>query len=243
MKPDFLIYSALTSAGQFSSAILMMRIFRLGSFAVGTMIAKADAVMTAVIGSLLFSEVISGIGWIAIVVTVSGVLLTSAGRLPARAWRDGDVSAAAVLFGPAARIGLLIALVNALSFLALREAILSLEGSGGLMLDAALAGTVMTAMSALFLGGWLLLTDRANLLRIGRHVGLASFVGLASAGGTAAWYIASSLTNASYVAAVGQLQIVAALVISRYWFREEILPLELAGIGVILAGVVMFRLA
>ena len=57
------------------------------------------------------------------------------------------------------------------------------------------------------------------------------------------WYLASALTNASYVAAVAQVQIVFVLIISRFWFREQIRPLELAGIAVILAGVLLFRLA
>lgn len=237
----FLICSAVTSVCQFLGTVLMMHLFRLGNFAVGTMIAKADAVMTALLGSVLLTERISGGGWIAILVTVTGVLMTSAARMPAGAWTSGGMSPAAALFGPSTRVGLLIALVNSIAYLALREAILSLKGSGGAALDAAFAGTVMNAMSCVFLGAWLMARDRSNLFRIRHHLGLSLFIGVASAFGTLLWFLAAALTNAAYVAAVTQVQIVFALIISRYWFRENIYPLELTGIAVILAGVLMFR--
>ena len=63
-----------------------------------------------------------------------------------------------------------------------------------------------------------------------------------SALGTIMWYLATVSSNASYVAAVAQVQVVFSLALSRYWFNERIRPVELAGIGTILAGVLMFRL-
>ncbi len=242
MSPWFLLMAGLGSMGQFLGTVMMVRLFQIGNFAVGTMLAKADAVMTAILGTLLFSEHITGMGWVAILVTVAGVMLVSAARLPASAWRAGGSSIASILLGPSMRLGLLIALVNAISYLLLREAILSLKSPGGAMVDAAFAGTVMTVISCVMLGAWLLVTDRAGLRRMGRHMGLCSFAGFASALGTLFWFLASALTNVSYVAAVAQVQIVFAMLISYYWFREKILPKELVGIATILAGVLMFRL-
>lgn len=242
MSPRFFLFAGLGAAGQFVGTVLMVRLFQLGNFAVGTMIAKADAVMTAILGTLLMTEHVSGPGWIAILVTVAGVMIVSAGRFPANTWQAGDVPMLQVLIGPATRIGLLIALVNAASYLVLREAITSLASAGGPAVNAAVAGTAMTVLSSLFLTAWLLATDRAGLRGIGHHLGLCSFAGLASALGTLLWFLATALTNASYVAAVAQVQIVFALGISFYWFRERIQPLELAGIGIILAGVLLFRL-
>ena len=237
----FLLLTALVAAGQFLGTVLMVRLFQIGNFAVGTMLAKADAVMTAIIGSLLFSEVISRNGWIAILVTIAGVMIVSLGRLPAGSLRTGHTSAAGLLFGPATRIGLLIALVNAICFLLLREAILSVKSSGGAALDAAVAGTAMSAISSVFLGAWLLATDREGLFRLRRHLPLCCFAGLASGLGTLFWFLGTALTNASYVAAVAQIQIVFAFAISRYWFQETVRVTELIGIAVILAGILLFK--
>ena len=237
----FWVLTALVASGQFLGTMLMVRLFQIGNFAVGTMLAKADAVMTAIIGTLLFSEVISGGGWIAILVTVAGVMVVSLGRLPTGSLREGNASLAGLVLGPATRIGLLIAVVNAICFLLLREAILTVKSSGGAALDAALAGAAMSLISSVSLGAWLLATDRQGLMRLGRFLPLCCFAGLASGLGTLFWFLGTALTNASYVAAVAQVQIVFAFAISRYWFRETVRPIELAGIAVILAGVLLFR--
>ena len=242
LSPRFVLLAGLGALGQFFGTVLMVRLFQIGNFAVGTMIAKADAVMTAILGTLLFSEHISRPGWIAILVTVVGVMIVSAGRLPAGNWRVDGTSVAGMLFGPATRIGLLIALVNAFSYLLLRDAILTLRSPAGAVVDAAIAGTVMTLISCVILGVWLLATDREGLRQIRRHLRLGWFAGTASALGTLLWFLATALTNASYVAAVAQVQIVFALAISHYWFREQVRPIELAGIGMILAGVLLFRM-
>ena len=243
LSPWFLAMTSLGALGQFLGTVLMVRLFQIGNFAVGTMLAKADAVMTAIIGSLLFSEHISDAGWFAILMTVAGVMIVSTGRLPFGSLLASGTSFASLLFGPSTRLGLIIALVNAVSYLLIREAMLTLQStqSVGPAVAAATTGTVLTALSATFLGVWLLLMERPGLLLIRHHVRLGCFIGVASALGTLLWFLATALTNASYVAAVAQVQIVFALAISRYWFRESIRAIELAGIALILAGVMMFR--
>ncbi len=243
MSAKFLLFTALGSLGQFLGTVLMVRLFQLGNFAVGTMLAKTDAVMTALIGTILFTEIITGAGWVAILVTVAGVLTVSAARFNlGTAAASRSASLGAMLLGPSTRLGLLIALVNAVSFLLLKDAVATLKSPGGPAVDAAVAGAALTLMSCAMIGIWLVITDRDGLMRIGRHLRLCWFAGIASALGTLLWFLATALTNASYVAAVAQVQIVFALAISRLWFKETILPLELAGIAVILGGILLFRL-
>jgi drug/metabolite transporter (DMT)-like permease len=243
MSAWFVLCSAITAAGQFLGTALMVRLFQIGNFAVGTMLAKSDVIMTAVIGTVLFNEVISRIGWVALLITAAGVMLTSAGRFPASAWKAGGAGPMAVLFGPATRIGLLSGLLNALSYQFLKEAITALDPELAPAARAAWAGLSMSLCSVVMLGGWLLLTERDGLKRIARHQGAAWFLGLMSAAGTIMWYLASSMTNASYVAAVAQVQVVFSLALSRYWFGERIRPLELAGIVTIVGGILLFKLA
>ena len=243
LSPWFLAMTGLGALGQFLGTVLMVRLFQIGNFAVGTMLAKADAVITAIIGSLLFSEHISGAGWFAILVTVAGVMIVSTGRLPSGSLLSSGTPIANLVFGPSTRLGLIIAVVNAVSYLLIREAMLDLKFGQGVSatVAAATAGTVLTALSAAFLGIWLLVMERPGLRLIRHHAGLGCFIGVASALGTLLWFLATALTNASYVAAVAQVQIVFALAISHYWFRESIRSIELAGIALILAGVLLFR--
>jgi drug/metabolite transporter (DMT)-like permease len=237
----FWVYCGVSAIMQFLMTLLVVRLFQIGNFAVGLMLTRADVILTAVVGSVLFSEVISGGGWLAILVTVAGVLTTSAGRLPPGAWRSRRESLGQVALGPATRLGFASATFAAFSYLALREAILVLDPSVSPLVRSGLAAVAMTGVSFVMVGAYLLLTERRELMRVRHWLALATFVGFTSAAGTIGWFTASALANASYVAAVAQVQVVFALAISRYWFRERIRPLEVAGIVLILGGVLLFR--
>jgi len=238
----FLICSGVTATAQFMSTALMIRLFQLGNFAVGTMLAKSDVILTALIGTMFFSENITGLGWVAILLTLAGVLVISVGRMPASAWRQGEIGLFELLLGKSVRLGFVIGLINALAYLLLKEAMLSLDPQALPVVRAAYAGFAMTVFSVVLLGGWLLATEREGLMRIRHHQFAGWSLGVLSALGTILWYLATVGANASYVAAVAQVQVVFSLMLSRYYFNEVIRPIEIAGIVTMLAGVLMFRL-
>ncbi len=240
-SPRFLICSCAAALGQFAGTAVLVRLFQIGNFAVGTMLQKTDVLMTAIIGSLLFSEVITAGGWLAILVTAAGVTLISAGRLPAGAEAVSKLQVSELLFGRTTRIGLMTGLLFGLSYLFLREAILTLDPAIGPLIRSAFAAVAMTAWSFVILGVWLLLFEREGLKRVRDSMGLCTFLGLTSALGTMFWFFASALANVSYVAAVAQVQTVFTLAISWFYFGERIGKLELAGIAVIVAGLLLFR--
>lgn len=237
----FLICTCIAALGQFVGTVLLVRLFQIGNFAVGTMLQKTDVLMTAVIGSLFFSQVISAGGWLAILVTACGVLLISAGRLPAAARPMARSGLGELLFGPSTRIGLLTGLLFGLSYLFLREAILALDPGASALMRSAFAAFAMTTWSFLIVGVWFLLFERHALRNVRGFFRLCTFLGLTSALGTIFWFFASALANAAYVAAVAQVQIVFTLAISWFYFGERIKRLEFAGIIIILAGLVLFR--
>lgn len=237
----FLICTCIAALGQFVGTVVLVRLFQMGNFAVGTMLQKTDVLMTAVIGSVFFSQVISAGGWLAILVTAAGVLLISAGRLPASAQTATRGGLGELLFGPSTRIGLLTGLLFGLSYLFLREAILALDPAASALMRSAFAGFAMTTWSFLIVGVWFVLFERQALRKVRGYLGLCLFLGLTSALGTIFWFYASALANAAYVAAVAQVQIVFTLAISWFYFGERIGKLELAGIIIVLAGLLLFR--
>lgn len=238
----FLVCTALTGIGQFLGTAMMIRLFQLGNFAVGTMLTKSDVILTALIGTAFFSEEISTVGWIAILITVLGVLIVSTARMPAGAWQQRGVGLLDQMVGKATRLGLAIGLLNAVAYLVLKEAMLSLDPATPPVVRAAFAGFGMTLFSVVLLGAWLLCTERQGLAQIRHHQRAGWSLGLLSALATIMWYLATVSSNASYVAAVAQVQIVFSLLLSRYWFKEAIRPMELVGIATILAGVLMFKI-
>lgn len=235
----FLVMCIASGLGQFVGTALLVYAFQLRNFAVGTMLVKADVIITAIVGSLLFSEHITPGGWGAIAVTVAGVLMVSAARIdPAKLTAPGETVAGLLVSYPT-QVCLASACAFASSYLSLREALLAIDGS--IATRAAWASVTMTATQLALIVPWLLKREPNAVRSILSVKWLAAFVGLMSALGSIFWFMASTLANASYVAAVAQVQIVFALAVSWAYFKERINRLELAGMLVILAGIISFR--
>ncbi len=239
----FLGYSATAATFQFLGTFLVVRMFQLGNFAIATLIIKADVIMTALIGTAFFSERITPIGWLAILVTIVGVSVTSLGRAtggvegPAAGRRGVFVQSKPTLIGLAA------ALSYALSYLLLREAILVLDPAAGAVLRAAIAGLGMSATSSILLGLFLIVTQPRELARILEFPKLCWLIGFLSSFGTIGWFLASAMANASYVAAVAQVQVAFTLLLSYFYFGERIRGAEIAGIIIMVTGLILFRAA
>ena len=233
-----LLYSSIAAIAQFSGTVLLVRMFALGNFAVATLIIKADVIMTALIGTAFFSEAITPIGWVAIIVTMLGVVVVSSGRAPpSKGAATGTSSATPIVYGLSA------AVIYAFSYLCLREGILAIDPAAGTLVRAAYAVLVMTVISSAFIGAYLLAREPRELVRMFSFPKLCWFIGTTSAIGSITWFIATALTNASYVAAVAQVQIVFTLLLSYFYFGERIRALEIGGIAIIVTGLVLFRMA
>lgn len=236
---EYLANCAATAISQVTATFLLIFLFRLSNFAVGTMLSKTDVMQTAIIGSLLFSEAISPVGWIAIILTVLGVILISAGR--ARAALPGAEGLPRALVSPATLVGLATGFLFCLSYLFLREATLVLD-EGSRPWRAAWTMVVVTSMQVVGLGLWLLVTEAREFARLPGLVRPSLFIGLTSAMGSVGWFTAMALQNASYVKAVGQVEVIFTVLISTLYFRERISAPEYVGIGTIVLGVILFLL-
>lgn len=249
----YLVHVALGALAQVLATALLIYMFRLRNFAVGTMLTKSDILMTAAIGGLFFSESLTAAGWLALLVVLAGVLLMLLGKLGLAGFGVGATESGAAgaeslretLFGRPTQVALACALLFTFSYLFLREAVLDLGrdlGHGLPMWRGAWTVVMATTMQVIGLGLWLLVRQRSVFAQIWPHRGIAGFIGLTSALGSIGWYTAFAMQNASYVRAVGQIEAVFTLLLSWAYFREKITMLELVGIFVTVMGVILFRL-
>lgn len=237
-------YCFITAIFQIWATALLVHLFTLKNFAVATMLPRCETIFVALLGVAFFSEVITATGWVAIVLSVAGVLAISVGRLqagPGHMWLRPEAGWGEVLTGRAVQVGLLAGLLFALCSLALREAMLLFRG-GTVVYQGVLAVVIVNTMQLGMQTLWFLWRDRQVWGKIAPHWRTCQFVGLTSALGSAGWFIAIGLQNASYVKAVGQVEAIFSLLIAWFYFRERIGRLELAGIALIVAGVITFRL-
>jgi drug/metabolite transporter (DMT)-like permease len=238
----FLINSLALALSQLAATWLLIYLFGLRNFTVGTTLTKTDVMITAVIGSLFFSESISLFGWIAILLTLSGVVILTIARVGLSGLigaRSGGLIAA--LTSRPTLVGLASGFFFALSYLFVRQSSLSLE-DGDFLYRAGWTVVVATSMQVMILGIWLLLRDPKGLLAMFPQWRLCLFIGLTSALGSICWYTAMTLVNASYVKAVGQIETVFTIAIATIYFREKVNALEFVGIATIIGGVLVFLL-
>lgn len=233
LHPRFLLLCAAASVSQIAATVLLVHLFSLRNFAVGTTYARTEVLLTALLGAALFGEVVTAAGWIAMLIGVAGLILINLGRtgleggtLIARAWNRS------------AAVGVGAGLGFALASLLIREASLSL-GEGHFLLRAGVTLLVMVVMQTAMLGLWIAATEPGQFALIARKWRAGTLVGLTSAAGSAGWFTAMTIERASYVKALGQVETLFALGISYLFFRERSNRKELLGMALVVAGIVL----
>jgi drug/metabolite transporter (DMT)-like permease len=245
----WLLYTLAGAMAQVIATALLIRMFTLRSFGVGTMLTKVDIVMTAILGALLFSETLSALGVVALVVVLAGVVLMSlerTGKAGSVAVPDGGGGIGgwlrAALSDSSLGVALSCAFTFSLSFLTYREAALVI-GEGSFLWRGAWTVLIAILMQTVIVGAWLAWREPGLRQRLAPHIRICTFIGATSAVGSICWFTAFALQNASYVRAVGQIEVVFTLLVSALYYRERISALEYAGIALTMAGVLIFRLA
>jgi len=229
----FLIFAVTASVAQIVATVLLIYLFTLRNFAVGTTYARTEAFLTAVVGALFFGELITLPGWVAIFVSVAGVVVLTIARTHIEA-----LSLVHRLWNRAAAVGLASGLCFALTSLSLRKASLSL-GVDNFQLSAGITLVTMVVIQTALTSAYVGMKSAGQFLVIFRCWRPCLFVGLTSALGSIGWFTAMTLERASYVKALGQVEFVFALAVSTFFFRERTNFLELCGMALIGAGVLV----
>ncbi|MCY4454144.1 MAG: DMT family transporter [Immundisolibacterales bacterium] len=235
-NPRFALFAMLGGLAQITATALLVYLFSLRNFAVGTTYSKTETVQTAIFGLVILGEPVSSLATLAILISLVGVMSISAAksRLTLRNLLLGWT-------GRAAFIGMLSGTFFGLSAVAYRAAALSLGGEGFLMQAAFTLACVLVFQTAV-MAVWIRAREPGELTRVIRGWRVASLVGISGMIGSVGWFSAMTLENAAYVRAVGQVELVFTFIASYFFFRERSTPLEIGGILLIVAGIVILLL-
>ena len=235
-NPRFALFAMLGGITQITATALLVHLFSLRNFAVGTAYSKTETVQAAVFGVVILGEPVGLAAAVGIGISLVGVMLISVSR--------SRVTFRNLLLGwtgRAAFVGVLSGTFFGLSAVAYRAASLSLGGEGFLMQAAFTLACVLVFQTAV-MTAWIRLREPGELTRVVRGWRIASLVGVSGMLGSAAWFTAMTLENAAYVRAVGQVELVFTFIVSYFFFRERSTALELAGIVLVVAGIVILLL-
>ena len=233
----FLSFCLLGGLGQILATALLIYLFSFRNFAVGTTYARTEAFLTAVAGAFIFGEVISLQGWLAITISVTGVIIITVVKTTIE--NDNWVTR---LWNKSAAVGLASGLGFALASLSIREAALSF-GDDTVLFPAALTLLTTILMQSAILGLYIVVRERQQITIMLREWKVGTFVGITSALGSIGWFTAFTLQKASFVKAVGQIEFIFTLAISILFFRERTSPGELFGMLLVVAGIVYLLVA
>jgi len=233
---QFFVFAALAGLSQITATVLLVFLFSLRNFAVGSTYARTEALLTAIVGALFFHEALAGAGWIAIAIGALGVVLINLARTGI-----GGNNLLRRLFQPAAGVGLASGLGFAGASLFLRQASLSLG-----LDDWLYAAAVTLAMVLLIQTGvmslYIVFRARDQLVAMKPNWRGCLFVGVTSVVGSAGWFTAMTLERAAYVKALGQVELLFTLALSVLFFKERSTPKELSGMALVAGSIVVLLL-
>lgn len=236
LHATFLFWCLATAATQIGATVLLVHLFSLRNFAIGTSYARTEAFLTALVGFSLFGEAIDLAGWLAIVISVLGVVIISIARQGVSGW-----ALVRSVFNRAAGIGVLSGLLFAFASLCLRQGSLSL-GHPNFLVSASTTLVTVILMQTVSLGAFILWTRRHELKAIATTWKACLFVGLTSAIGSGGWFTAMTIERAAYVKALGQIEFVFAIAVSTLVFKERSTARELFGMSLVAAGILVLLL-
>lgn len=229
----WIVFGAIT---QIAATALLLQVMAERNFALGVAYAKSEVMQVAIFGLLFLGDPITPLLLTAIVLGTLGVLLLAPldRRHPLRALGSGWTTRAALLgLGSGACFGF--------AAVGYRGAALALEGTGFPM-AAAYGLVVAQTLQTLVLGGWLLVNAGdvvARVLRAWRTSMLAGFMGAAASAG---WFTAMAIESVARVRTLALAELLFTYLVSRRIFRERLTRLELTGMVLLAAGLVVVTL-
>lgn len=225
----------ITIAGimQIIFTVLLITLFSHRSFAAGIAFSKTEVLMAAIFEALILGYFVSFEVGLAILLGVLAVFLLSLSKT--------DIGLSNILTSLWTRqtaIGLGSGAFLGFCTVAFRAATDSLEGSD-LVMKASLTGGIAVLIQSVIMGIWLWIKAPDQLMRSFTEWRRAYLVGVFGAITTACWFYAFSANAVAPVRALGQVELLIALGISFFFFKERPSRKEVFAITLLAVSIIM----
>lgn len=214
----FFLSGGLAGIAQIAATLCLVKALTIRNFAVGTALAKTEAILTALLGTLFFSATLSALGYLSVVVGVAGLLVAS----------NWQMSMKDLIHNESIKYGLGAGLGFALASLWIRDASLSLQVAP--IYSASLVLVYMVGLQACLCTVIVLVQDSSQVKLITHNLRASVFIGFSSVAGSVGWFTAMSLQEAALVKTLGQMEFIVTLLITYLYFGERISGREYVGI-------------
>ena len=233
-QPGFLINVTLASIFQVIFTFVLLYLFKFSNFVVGTSLSKTEVVQVAIFEYLILNEKLSKLGISGILISTLGVIILSIKDLKFFLYN---------IFSKTTLIGLVSGLFLALSIVYFRSAALSLEN-----FDSNFEKVISTLLFGLLIPTiiltlYLLVFEKKEFKKLYNDRYDCMLIGIGGFFASLSWFYAFTLIQASFVRAVGQIELLFSYFSPKYLFKEKIKLTENLGIFVFVIGVSILLLS
>lgn len=232
----FVWWIVVSSVTQIGATALLLRVMAERNFALGTAYAKTEIIQVALFALVFLGDPLTPGVLAAVVSSTAGVLLLAPidRQRPLRTLISGWTARPALM-------GLLCGALFGIAAVGYRGAALALEHTPYLMAAACTLAAAQMLQTVL-LGGWLLARNTAVVVRVAREWRKSLFAGLMGATASGCWFTAMAIEPAAHVRTLGLVEILFSYAISQRLFRERLTRGEIAGMTLLLVGLVIVTL-
>lgn len=227
----FVSYAWGGGIAQLFGNALLLHLLGLSTFTVGTTYTKTEVIQTVGVSYAVLDDRVEPAGLLGIVVAFAGVILMAT----AKSGLTVGAFLSALRHKPAL-YGLVVGGLYAIAAVFYRAAALSLD-DGDFVLRALTTLAWVTSLQAVLLALWLRVRAPGIITRVVRSWKFGLGVGMTGIVASACWYTAFTLQNASYVMALGQVELIFTYLASRFVFGERMVKQEATGVFITAIGI------
>jgi len=228
IQPGFLIDVTMASIFQVIFTFVLLYLFKFSNFVVGTSLSKTEVVQVAIFEYFILNEKLSKLGISGIIISTLGVIILSIKDLKLFLQN---------IFSKTTLIGLISGLFLALSIVYFRSAALSLENFNSNFEKVITTLLFGLLIPTIILTIYLLLFEKNEFIKLYNDKYDCMLIGVGGFFASLSWFYAFTLIQASFVRAVGQIELLFSYFSSRYFFKEKVRVTEIIGIIIFVFGV------
>ncbi|MEP1385388.1 MAG: EamA family transporter [Paraglaciecola sp.] len=221
----FIMIVLAASLLQIAATSFMVILFKQKNFAVGAGLAKSEALVAGVLGTLFFGSQLSLFGWLGILVGGAAVFVLSGGG------KKGGLSLKTI------GIGLACGTCFALTSLFVREASQLLNVP--FPHSAAWVLLWVLCIQTLLMSSYIAMKDRSIFIALKNNSGKTLATSATSCLGSICWFSAMALHHVAYVKTLGQIEVLFTMLIAIFWLKNNVARHEVVGLLLIAAAAVL----
>ena len=230
---DFLYLTIIASIFQIMFTFTLLYLFKFSNFVVGTSLSKTEVIQVAIFEYFLLKDKLNVFGIFGIIIATIGVIIISIKDL--KLFFSN-------FFSKVTLVGLTTGLFLGLSVVFFRAATLSLEDFSSNFDRAIITLFFGLVVQTFLISIYLFIFERSEFKKFRDNKLESCLAGLAGFLATLSCFFAFTFIQASFVRALGQVEIFFSFISSKYFFKEKITIIEITGILVFIVGVTVMLL-